>query len=258
MPYVLLLMFEIFLLLFLYGVLLDPVTSFAQENLIRNGSFEELSRCPDGNYTFPAKYWSVLYGTPDLFASCVRSSGALAVPANFEGTRSTFTGYNYAGIVVLFAGDRLREKQRYRVTEAIYTRTIKTLKAGRRYKISFAISLADSADFCTDSLYCSLSDKGPVAAKAVKNTLGKWEKFEKSDQYGCSLNFSCKGCWNMVEVAFVAKSGYNYLSIGLPRAKYSKIQYLQDVAKPIRTLSTSKWAQLSAYYYLDNIQLIEE
>jgi hypothetical protein len=251
-------MLKIPLLPFLCGALLCSVTSFAQENLVRNGSFEELTKCPDGNYNFPASYWSVLYGTPDLFASCVRQGEALAVPVNFEGTRSTFTGYNYAGIVLFSAGNRIRKKQRYLVAEAIYTRVIKPLKAGKRYKISFLVSLADSASFCADSIYCSLSNKAPVAAKGVKNTVGKWEKFEKSDPYGCSLNFACKGCWNRVEVIFMAKSGYNYLSIGLPRAKYSRTQYLRDVAKPVRPLSAGKWTQQVAYHYLDDIKLIEE
>ena len=129
----------------------------AQENLVRNGSFEDLTRCPDGNYNFPAKNWNVLQGTPDLFAACAPRGNALAVPANFEGTRSTFAGYNYAGIFLIFKEKSYNEKHCYLASESIYTHLAKEIKAGKRYKISFMLSLVDSSVFRADSLFCSLS-----------------------------------------------------------------------------------------------------
>lgn len=230
---------------------------FAQENLIRNGSFEELSRCPDGNYNFPAKNWFVLQGTPDLFASCAPRNSVLAVPTNFNGTRSTLAGYNYAGIFLVFVAKSCKEKNCYLASESISTHLTKALKAGKRYKISLMLSLADSAVFRTDSLFCSLSTEAPVAAKMIKQDETR-HRFKRSDTYGCSIQFACGGCWNKVEVEFTAKDAYTYLAIGLPRTHYSRATYRQDVARPLQPLPANKWAQSVAYYYLDDVQLTEE
>lgn len=230
---------------------------FAQENMIRNGSFEDLTKCPDGSYGFPAKNWFVLQGTPDLFAACAPRSSALAVPANFNGTRSTFAGYNYAGIFLVFVAKSYNEKNCYLVSESISTHLTKALKAGRHYKISFVLSLADSAVFRTDSLFCSFSTEAPVAAKTIKQDETRY-RFQRSDAYGCPIQFACGGCWNKVEVDFTAKDAYTYLAIGLPRTHYSRGTYRQDVARPLQPLPVSKWSQSVAYYYLDDVKLTEE
>lgn len=249
-------------LLIISFFLLLTTKCFAQENLVRNGSFEELAKCPAESYIFPAKYWFALQGTPDLFAACVPQNHALAVPGNFKGTRSTFADYNYAGLFLVFQEKGFSERNCYLANEALGTRTTKTLRAGKHYRISLLLSLADSAEFCADSIYCFFSTKAPIAARPIKqgdrSMGGSYYKFQRSDNYGCSLNFACRGCWNRIEIDFIAKQDYNYLSIGLPRARYSRTQYLRDIAKPVRSLSASKWAQKTAYYYLDDIKLIEE
>jgi hypothetical protein len=204
----------------------------------------------------------VLQGTPDLFATCAPRNSALAVPANFNGTRSTFAGYNYAGISLVFVERSYNEKNCYLANESIVTRLTKPLKTGKRYKISFVLSLADSSIFRTDSLFCSFSDEAPVAAKMIKqgqkSMSGAWLQFRHSDSYGCSIRFACGGCWNNVESAFIAKGAYTYLAIGLPRRQYSRAMYRQDVSQPLQPLLASKWAQSVAYYYLDDIRLVEQ
>lgn len=246
------------LVLVIYTALSLSNFCVAQDNIIYNGSFEELKACPRTEFDLPmAKGWQILRGTPDLFAACVPRGEPLGVPNNFNGTRGTFTGSAYAGISLIAFPNRFKSKYAYQMDEAIYTKLLKPLHSGARYRLSFLISSADSSYFCTDSLFCSFSKEPPVSITPVKGIMGKWNKFKNYDGFGCNINFPIKGSWNLVELEFIARNDYNYFSIGLPREYYTMKHYLHDLSNPLKSLSTSKWVEMDGYYYLDNFILIK-
>ena len=227
------------------------------QGLVNNGSFEQSTKCPSSVLDFDNVVgWHIFRGTPDYFAACALNK-ELGVPLNFNGTRSTFFGNAYAGLSVLCKSDFFGNKINYLADESIYTRTAKTLQIGKSYELSFWISLADSSHFSTKNLYCTFSENAPVKSKRLNGVQGWWNKFESCDDFPCNIDFEIKGMWNKVTLKFVAKNRYNYFAIGLPRNCYSKSQYLADLTKPRLKLPMSKWNEMSAYYYVDNVTLIE-
>lgn len=243
---------------FLGVLLLFSATAEAQ-NLVRNGSFEEAAKCPAAYLDFDnVAGWRIFQGTPDYFAACA-ANRELGVPQNYHGTRSTFFGRAYASLVVVHVsphGKGAPDKS-YRLSEAICTQTTRPLQRGKDYELTFWISLSDSSFFSTPRLYCSFSEGAPKPSKSVKGFVGRWNAFETSDNYACDMAFDIKGQWNQVTVRFTAPRNYQYLAIGLPRPQYTKAQYRLDLTRPRRKLPASKWEEKSAYYYVDNVSLVE-
>src|ERR1043165_6825321 len=67
------------------------------QNLVPNGSFEELTSCPQGyNGIDTCLGWFTESWSPDCLATCTSFSGIL-VPNNHFGIQSPFEGENYAG-----------------------------------------------------------------------------------------------------------------------------------------------------------------
>lgn len=231
---------------------------FAQD-FIYNGSFEKAAKCPSSLLDFDnVSGWHIFRGTPDYFASCASKSKELGVPKNFQGTRSTFFGSSYAGISLVTVSKHLKGNAIYNSSESICTKTVIPLQLGRKYELIFWVSLTDSSYFSTESMYCSFSEFAPIKDRNVKGVMGWWNKFQSCDDFACNVDFETKGSWNKVVLRFQAKRNYNYLAIGLPRECYTKKQYLIDTISPRRKISATKWDELSAYYYIDNVSLVEK
>lgn len=227
------------------------------QDLVNNGSFEQATKCPSSVFDFNNVVgWHIFRGTLDYFAACA-SNRELGVPRNFNGTRNTFFGNAYAGLSLLGKSGFFGDKINYLADESIYTRTTRTLQTGKNYELSFWISLADSSHFSTKKLYCSFSENAPVKAKSIDRVVGLWNKFDSCDDFACNIDFEIKGMWNKVTLKFTAKNRYNYFAIGLPRNCYSKSQYLIDLTEPRLKIPMGKWHEMSAYYYVDNVTLIE-
>ncbi len=75
-------------------------------NYALNGSFEDISNCPDGEGDIVnAKYYFQSIGTStDLFARC--GSSDVGVPKNRVGVMNTYKGNNMAGIMATTKGYR--------------------------------------------------------------------------------------------------------------------------------------------------------
>ena len=227
------------------------------QDLVNNGSFEQATKCPSSVLDFNNVLgWHTFRGTPDYFAACA-STRELGMPHNFNGTRNTFFGNAYAGLSLLGKSDFFGDKINYIADESIYTRTTKTLQIGKSYELSFWISLSDSSYFSTKNLYCTFSESAPIKAKRISDVEGWWNKFDSGNDFACNIDFEIKGMWNKVTLKFTAKNRYNYFAIGLPRNCYSKSQYLIDLTKPRLKLPIGNRNEMSAYYYIDNIALIE-
>lgn len=228
--------------------------------MVHNGSFEEAAKCPSPLFDFNnVAGWRIFQGTPDYFATCATVRD-LGVPKNFHGTRSTFFGSAYAGLFLLQVSPYDKGNaptKSYQYSEAICTQTVRPLQQGKAYELTFWVSLTDSSFFSTSQLYCSFSEDAPVPDKPQKGFMGRWYKFKNSDDYACNIDFAVKGMWNQVVVRFTAPRNYRYFSIGLPRHHYSKEQYLTDLQKPRLKTPASKWRERSAYYYMDNVSLLE-
>jgi gliding motility-associated-like protein len=77
--------------------------TFSQKNYVTNGSFENLSNCPDdgGQLELAIGWFSPNLGTPDLYNKCSPVNGAISAPQNsFSIYREAKTGNGYMGVQV--------------------------------------------------------------------------------------------------------------------------------------------------------------
>ena len=119
---------KFFLLLlhsFLFGMKLSA------QNLVPNGSFEQLIGCPQGIGEIDScENWFIEANSPDCFASCAPYPAS--VPGNLVGNQSPFEGENYAGLIpfISYGGN-------YR--EIIGAKLVDSLAIGNTYHFSMRI-----------------------------------------------------------------------------------------------------------------------
>lgn len=120
----------------------------AQENLVPNGSFEELSDCPIGADIEKAIGWfSPNQATPDLFNQCAPVSDNYSVPINGNGYQEAQDGFGYAGIVPYSFNV---SQFMFREYLAIEMKT--TLEDNQLYKVRFFINLTDDSPLAINKL----------------------------------------------------------------------------------------------------------
>jgi len=209
----------------------------AAQNLVKNPSFEEFVDCPKrlGNFDADVIDWSSpTEGSTDYFNGC---STAMGTPKNFNGTQPADFGTGYAGLY-LYAPNDYRE---YLQAE-LYEPLIK----GKKYRVSFYVSLAERSDFAIKEFGVLFSkDKMKVA---VKRPLSKKKIYEqKSNVYnfmeiGYSNFYSDTQDWILVNTQFTAKGKERYLTMGNFKTNART-----------RMFKTKRNAKQGAYYYVDMV-----
>ena len=110
------------------------------DNLVYNPSFEEHSICPQridalGIMTEVDAWWQPTKGSSDYFHSC--GGRECLTPRNKMGNQVPHSGEAYCGIYC--------SKENYR--EYLQTELKEPLVAGRRYRVSYWVSLADKSPY---------------------------------------------------------------------------------------------------------------
>ncbi|WP_425236151.1 OmpA family protein [Ulvibacterium sp.] len=211
---------------------------FAQ-NLVRNPSFETYSNCPQrlGNFNDDVQSWSTpSKGSTDYFNGC---STAMGTPKNFNGDQPADFGKGYAGLYVYAPED-------YR--EYLQGELSRTLEPGRKYHISFYVSLAEQSDF-------AVNEFGVVFSKnklefTTKKELSKGVLYKNRDnkyntlEIGYNDFYSDTQDWVLVRTDFVAKGWERFMTIG-------------NFKKNTRTrlFKTKRSAKKGAYYYIDMVKV---
>jgi len=213
---------------------------FAQTNLVPNPSFEDTISCNTSGFyleDFTAN-WRGGYG---YYNTCQSSNHY--VPANYLGYQYPKTGGAYSGI-----GTRCNGTTPAR--EYIQTKLVHQLVVGKKYKVLFYVSLADTSSsysnsigayFSADSFFVSttwLIEHIPQIQNNVHNNLGS-----KTD-------------WTLVCDTFIAVGNEKYITIG---------NFYDDSLSPLTHLTTVCEQQPSSYnccsyYYIDDVsvELIDE
>src|SRR5690349_3253093 len=77
-------------------------THLVAQNLVPNGSFEDVTTCPTGfGQLENAVPWTSFRASPDVFHGC--ATGDFDVPTNLFGTRTAATGVGYAGMYCYYS-----------------------------------------------------------------------------------------------------------------------------------------------------------
>ena len=209
------------------------------QNLIKNPSFEEFVNCPKklGNFDEDVQNWSTpSIGSTDYFNGC---STEMGTPKNFNGTQPADFGVGYAGLYLYAPGD-------YR--EYLQAELIHPLEKGKKYQVSFYVSLAERSDFAIKEFGVLFSNNKlqiPIRKELSKMHLYK----EKENQYnsleiGYSNFYSDTQDWILVHTQFRAKGTERFMTIGNFKNN-----------SRTRLFKTKRKAKQGAYYYLDMVVL---
>lgn len=205
------------------------------QNVVKNPSFEEYVNCPKhlGNFDADVIGWSTpTEGSTDYFNGC---STAMGTPKNFNGSQPADFGKGYAGLY-LYAPDDYREYLQAELTEPLIK--------GKKYQVSFYVSLAERSDFAIKEFGVLFSkDKMEVSGK---KQLSKKKMYQlKGNEYnfmeiGYSNFYSDTQDWILVHTQFTAKGSERFISIGNFKSNART-----------RMFKTKRNAKQGAYYYID-------
>ncbi|WP_274824765.1 OmpA family protein [Maribacter polysaccharolyticus] len=209
------------------------------QNLIVNPSFEMHKGCPKalGNFNADVESWSTpTVGSTDYFNGC---STAMGTPENFKGSQPADFGVGYAGLYLYAPGD-------YR--EYIQAELLAPLQQGKKYKISFYVSLAERSDF-------AIKEFGLLFSKnrlnfPIRKVLSKmhWYKDIGNEYHYMEIGYSDfvddTKDWILVHSQFTAKGNERFLTFG----------NFKDNQRT-RKFTTKHNSKQGAYYYIDMVLL---
>lgn len=214
-------------------------TALFCQNLIKNPSFEEFVNCPNelGNFNNDVPNWSTpTDGSTDYFNSC-STTDTMGAPKNFNGTQPADFGKGYAGLY-LYAPDDYREYLQAELKQP--------LVKGKKYRVSFYVSLAERSDFAVKEFGVLFSkDKLQIAGKKELSAKKRYE--QKGNVYnfmeiGYTNFYSDTKDWVLVYTQFEAKGTERFMTMG---------NFKRNART--RLFKTKRNAKQGAYYYVDMV-----
>jgi outer membrane protein OmpA-like peptidoglycan-associated protein len=183
--------------------------------------------------------WSIPnYGSTDFFDTCSKDMGR----KNYNGIQKPKSGTSYAGMYYY-------TDKNYR--EYVQGQLLKTLSAGKRYKMIFYLSLADKSSYALKDIEvliteeklepCHHSNNCEKTIKPSKATKKNFKMYSDSDE----KYFSDKESWMAYTFEFTAEGYENYFSIGN--------FYRNPKTKKQKTVSDSPY--FFSYYYIDDVSI---
>ncbi|MFQ5505062.1 MAG: hypothetical protein ACE5F1_09740 [Planctomycetota bacterium] len=203
--------------------------SWAQ-NLAPNPSFELKTSCPTtSDQMSRCVAWSKPTNATTDYMNACHTLGIVGVPTNVFGTQPARTGQAYAHIYTAVKTSDYREYVQAKLTS--------TLASGKKYEVSFWISLADGAKEATAEIGAYFS------ASAVGSTSSFHLPFVPQVENPSTSVITNKTGWVEIKGTFTAAGGEQYVTIG----------NFRDVANTTK-INVSGGHQ-GADYYLDDVSV---
>ncbi len=210
------------------------------QNLVKNPSFEDFVSCPMqlGSFNTDVLNWSTpTEGSSDYFNGC---SKVMGTPKNFNGSQPADFGVGYAGLY-LYAPNDYREYLQAELTEP--------LVKGKKYRVSFYVSLAERSDFAIKEFGIVFSKEkmqydGKKELSAKKRYSKKGNLFNYTE-IGYSNFYADTHDWVLVYTQFEARGNERFMTIGNFKSN-----------QRTRLFKIKRNAKQGAYYYIDMV-LIE-
>lgn len=175
-------------------------------------------------------------GTSDIFNTC--ANGRTGIPFNFNGHQDVEFGSKYAG-VFLYADKNYREYLQGKLSAP--------LEKGKKYRLSFYISLAENSDHALKNIGVLFSEKGfyiKTARDLSERQLNTYKvKNYTLHQMQSSDYFEDKDNWVQVTEEFFATGKENFITIG---------NFENNHLTKLKLLSNRKGIN-KAYYYIDKV-----
>ena len=227
--------------------------SFAQQNLVYNGDFEEYDACPIGfsdPFQTPKEITKCLgwtaptYGTSDYYNTCASGTN-VSVPANSMGEQNPFSGNGYLGgaFTNYTGGSGSDGYSGIMWWEYIQGQLISPLEQGKIYKLSMELSLAEGSDLVINeigALFSNNSVSSPNTASLIDLPSCV---FLDSNYFIDTIN------WIHVESYFQASGGERFITIG-----NFKDNFQTDTLRRY-DLEPSGQNPFFTYFYIDHVVL---
>jgi gliding motility-associated-like protein len=204
------------------------------QNLVPNWSFEDTVGCP---YTFSQIYFSPPWysptqGSPDYFNTCNSTTTSFGVPANAFGNQNPKTGQAYAGMYVFGISPA-------NAREYIQVQLLDSMKAGKKYCVTFYTSLSDYSNQAISNLGLYISSQQVTSTSILPLPVTP----QINNTNGYLIN---KVEWTLISGTYIAVGGEKYITIG---------NFLDDA-----NTDTTSFGGINgqhAYYYIDDVTVEE-
>ena len=212
----------------------------AQE-LVDNPSFEQMSSCPltAASLSLAEPWFPPTLGTSDYFHECNTDPSSVSVPVNAVGNQAAFHGSGYAAFIALSPPTGFNPDYR----EYVQSPLLGTLEAGKTYRFSMELSLAEDSSAATDRVGAYFS---PTAVGSSDDLPLPFTP-QLETPAGTFLTDIIE--WIPFEDTFVAAGGEQHITIG----------NFHDASSSATTpagLGPDPPLQVgTAYYYLDAVSL---
>jgi len=227
-------------------LILLPLLVQGQENLVRNGDFEQVLNCPDiGGQWFNTADWTNANGSsPDYFHAC--GPPLIFPPDTFpnEGTPTNVVGYQipksgdaYMGFYGVQLGNQeWREYIQAELTDA--------LLPGIRYKVSFYVCLTENSRYAISTLGAYLS----VDAISSNDLLVLDAEPQILNKPLYPLTDTAE--WILITDTFISRTGggEKFITIGNFFSDAESDTVFVNAAPPL--------GARHAYYYIDDVSVI--
>lgn len=220
--------------------------------MVYNPSFEAHTACPDKiekreTLNEVDAWWQPTLGTSDYFHPC--GAKECQVPRNKMGYQTPHSGSAYCGIYC--------SKEEYR--EYLQTELREPLVAGRRYRLSFYVSLADKSPSAIATLGALLTtdavggSSSAILVQREVTSIGTNGSQSITTHYMPQVQHSADSLladskqWTEVSGDFTAEGGERYLTIG---------NFIPFNRSHVEVLGNSTAVLPGAYYYIDDVSLV--
>ena len=224
-----------------------PLFTIGQQNLVSNGSFEEMTDCPTHTGQWGPVGWKRPNGlSTDYFHSCAPpppSNNSASVPSNVFGYQHPYEGAAYIGIVSFCT-------QSPETKEYIQTQLSTPLAIGVRYLVSFYACAADRFQYAISTLGAALTVLPPPVI-----TVG-WPNgmldAEPQILHTPLVPLTDTAKWVHISDTVLANGGERYITIGnFELTGESDTFRFNPDQPPIGLVATT-----CAYYYIDDVSVV--
>ncbi|WP_083261425.1 OmpA family protein [Crocinitomix algicola] len=208
-------------------------------NLVENPSFEQTEgRIKRGGAIAVAVGWmSPTKASADLFAGKVKED--YGTPSNELGMEDPQDGENYVGIRAFSYNDK--EARTY-----ISSRLKQVLRKDQKYCVTFYVNLAEASKYASNNIGANFSKKQYNISEA-KSILTQTHVQHKDNPV-----FSGQFGWDQVCGVYRAEGGEKFITIGNFSSNGST-----ENSRLKKSKDFSGAQVVSAYYYVDNISVVE-
>jgi len=225
-------------------VLITMILSFsfcsAQNNLVPNPTFEMVGKKIKtvGEIVVAAPWVSPTLAAADLYVAKTNNY-SISIPENAYGAEKPMKGTGYAGIMAYSYKNKMPRTY-------LQVKLTQKLKAGTAYCVRYHVSMSDLSKYATNHLGVAITKE---AVSANNSDVLKFESFIESRKLTV---YEKQFYWTPICGVFKAEGEEEFLTIG----NFTADENL-STPKVKRPRGFSKPQTYDAYYYVDNVSVIE-